>query len=64
MYYPVKPEPKRWEDFKTINLNKCDDVTLEPDDSYILGCKTDNKDCIFVRRYDQLTPQEKSLLKL
>ncbi|RCN40562.1 hypothetical protein ANCCAN_13496 [Ancylostoma caninum] len=29
---------------------------------YVLGCKTETKDCQFMRRYDLLTPQEEKLL--
>ncbi|KAL6728174.1 hypothetical protein Aduo_009974 [Ancylostoma duodenale] len=63
MYYPVKSEPSRWEAYKTINLNKCADVTLEQDISYVLGCKNENKNCRFIRRYNDVTPEEWALLK-
>ncbi|EYC27221.1 hypothetical protein Y032_0009g585 [Ancylostoma ceylanicum] len=61
-YYQVKPPPRKRQPIRTINLNGCDDADVEDDTMYVLGCKIENKDCQFMRRYDQLTPQEQRLL--
>ncbi|EYC22408.1 hypothetical protein Y032_0017g3332 [Ancylostoma ceylanicum] len=55
--------PTKWEDYRIFSIG-CDNVTLEENFDYILGCTVENSDCKFVRRYDKLTEEEKKLLKI
>ncbi|KAL6728160.1 hypothetical protein Aduo_009961 [Ancylostoma duodenale] len=57
------PAPARWSTLRTIRIG-CDNVKLNLDSDYVLGCKEENSDCKFVRSHDQLTAEEKKLLKI